>query len=179
MAILMCDNTLSVLFKDGACCNYPRTTAAHYHAMIASDPGKWLHRNLYRILPYVRIRTPCPPAGCGGAVVACCPGVQIPLDLHMTITNGGSAIDGSYSMTHTLLLGIDFWIPDTAIGSCSGTYKLFCNAGLLTSVWNLQDQGGNQLTPASAQCSPFDLVFTPVDFVGCGGDAFATVEITA
>jgi hypothetical protein len=52
MAILMCDGTLSVLFRNGFCCNYPRSNQGHYNQLVgAPSPGRWLRRNLYRLLP--------------------------------------------------------------------------------------------------------------------------------
>jgi hypothetical protein len=38
-----------VIPKDSACCNYPRSTAAHFQQMLAApSPGRLLRRNLYR-----------------------------------------------------------------------------------------------------------------------------------
>src|SRR5947209_11484800 len=87
MAILMCDGTLSVLFKDGVCVNYRGSNPRHYYAMVgAPSKGKWLHHNLYRILPDRRIALPCPPAGCGQQT-ACCPN-PLPNTLHATGDQG-------------------------------------------------------------------------------------------
>src|SRR5262245_21291955 len=106
LAILMCDDTLSVLFKNGFCCNYPRTTQAHFDALItAPSAGHWLRTNLYRILPYQVIPLPCPPAGCG-VQTTCCPNA-LPMTLHATADNGIGSVpmvwDGS---TYWLATGL-------------------------------------------------------------------------
>src|SRR4051812_48975202 len=99
LAALMCDGTLTVQFKNGFTCNYLGSRPAHYYSLIAApSPGRWLHRNLYRLLPYRPCALPCPPAGCGVATT-CCPGVLIPATLHATGNLGMGTIpllyDGS------------------------------------------------------------------------------------
>jgi hypothetical protein len=61
----MCDGTLTLLFKDGACCWYPNTNPWYFDLAITwGGPGEFVWKFLYRILPYRLIALPCPPAGC-------------------------------------------------------------------------------------------------------------------
>jgi hypothetical protein len=175
MAILMCDNTLSVLFKDGACCNYPRTTQAHFSSMLAApSKGRWLRHNLYKILPYRRIALPCPAAGCIRS--ACCAGVTLPTVVHATATGAG-ACDGTYRLVYNPTS--TNWETNAAVGSCVGggalTMSLVCQAGV--DQWNLTGPFGT--TPAAvASCSPLAITFAGVDFTFCGGASGATVTVT-
>lgn len=173
MAILMCDNTLTVLFKDGACCNYPNTTAAHFHAMLAAaSKGHWLHKNLYKILPYRRIALPCPPAGCGGVVTTCCPNA-IPDNLHATVTNGGIC-DGSYGITYG---GANDWNCGGPIGTCPQQtgFTFVCQSG----TWAFSFASGPGVyMPSSVTCNPLAVVFQGVDLSSCGGTNNATVTVT-
>src|SRR6516162_6483796 len=64
-AVQMCDGTLTLLFKDGACCWYPNTNPWYFDLAITwGGPGEFVWKFLYRILPYRLIALPCPPAGC-------------------------------------------------------------------------------------------------------------------
>jgi len=69
----MCDGSLAIWFKDGNCCHFPNTTGgAWYNRIVAApSPGKWLRQNIYKILPYRKIRPPCPPVGCTVDTVCC------------------------------------------------------------------------------------------------------------
>jgi|SRR5947209_10268418 len=175
MAILMCDNTLSVLFKGGACRNYPRTTQAHFNALLAApSKGRWLRHNLYKILPYRPIALPCPAAGC--ISTACCAGVTLPTVVHATASGAGSCT-GSYRLVYNPTS--TNWETSTTIGSCVGggslTMSLVCQAGV--DQWNLIGPFGT--TPAvAASCAPLAVTFTGVDFSFCGGTNGATVTVT-
>jgi hypothetical protein len=166
MVILMCDNTLSVLFKGGLCCNYPATSAAHFHALLAApSKGRWVRRHLFKLLPCRPIRLPCPPAGCGGIDTTCCPGQPIPATVHATVTGSG-ACDGTYALSYCATPGN--WQTAQPLGSCSTppTLTFLCNAG----HWFLQ---GNFLVAqaASVTCSPLSIHFANIDFSLCGGGA--------
>ena len=174
MAILMCDNTLSVLFKDGACCNYPGTTQAHFNAMLAApSKGRWLWQNLYKILPYRRIRLPCPAAGCGTVPTGCCPNA-IPNGLHATVTGGG-VCNGSYALTYN---GVNAWDYTGPVGTCArqSGFTMVCQGN---NTWGFSfASGGGVYTPASLQCTPLVIVFSGVDLTNCGGTNSATVTVT-
>jgi hypothetical protein len=167
MAILMCDDTLSVWFKDGVCCNYPRTTAHHYYAMIASDPGVWLHHNLYKILPYRRIPLPCPAAGCGQST-NCCPG-QVPNSLHVTVTDGGgcgclagvfrldwNAADQAWEYSGTGCGGLNYFIRLTCTQLAAWDLQFSVGGGSFGSIFNENPQ---QNADAGGSCHPFDQHF--------------------
>ncbi len=96
--IQMCDGSLAVLFSDGACCWYPKAPPAYFNLALAwHDAGEFVHRFLYRILPYKRIRLPCPPAGCGGSN-PCCPG-GTPTTLTATVF-GNLGQEGTVTLTY-------------------------------------------------------------------------------
>jgi hypothetical protein len=175
LAILMCDNTLSLLFKDGACINYPGSNAAMYYGIVAApSPGHWLWQNLYRILPYRRIPLPCPPAGCG-VVTPCSEPHPISENLHFTVTGSG-ACDGSYPARYA---GFESWnYTGGTLGSCTATeaaMSLVCGG----ATWGFSTATSfTTYTPASVSYSPLSIVFTGVDFSGCGGATGATVTVT-
>ncbi len=184
MVILMCDNTLSVLFKDGFCCNYPRTSAAHFRAMLAApSKGRWLHRNLYKILPYRPIRLPCPAAGCG-QTIACCPGVTIPNTLHATVNLGGGTVVLTYD-------GSEYWSAGGIALNCGDviSLRLACNPGFTdcsglvlqyecgsSGIWTLMADPLGACT-----CSPLYLPYGPnlmSPFQGCPNCSGSSLSIT-
>jgi hypothetical protein len=117
MAILMCDGTLSVYFKDGACCNYPASNPSYYYRMVAApSPGHYLWQALYRILPYRRIPLPCPAAGCGTVQTTCCAN-GLPTTLHATLNHGGGSVPLVYD-------GSQFWTASGILLDCGDTIDL-------------------------------------------------------
>jgi len=163
LAILMCNDTLSVQFHNGFCCNYLRSTRAHYQQIIAAhSAGHWLRKNLYRILPYKVIALPCPPAGCGQQT-ACCPNV-LPNTLHATANLGIGSVPLVYD-------GALFWASQAAVASSCGAHFLFrlhcqlpandCNSLQLEYTC---DGGTNWIQAAvsiaGCTCSPLSLPYT-------------------
>jgi hypothetical protein len=167
MAILMCDSTLSILFKDGACCNYPRSTAAHFQQMLAApSPGRWLRRNLYRILPYKIIPLPCPAAGCG-VPTNCCG--TLPATLHAT----GDLGMGSVPLVWD---GTQYWSA-TGIALTCGSVIAMRLACLSNDVAGMQLQyncdgvfwNNYGINLASTCGPPLSLIYaTQLNFFHCG-----------
>jgi hypothetical protein len=186
MAILMCDETLSVWFKHGICVNYRGSNINHYRQMIgAASPGRWLHRNLYRILPYKVIPLPCPAAGCG-VMTSCCPN-SIPTNLHLSLAGGGSCacMSGTFPLTWSSSGGT-FGGP-AGLGSqnlCTSTAFIFECTGPGPYIWDLTIKTGpfeiiHNQADAGSTCSPFVQTFSGLNAFlfndACSGCVSATV----
>jgi hypothetical protein len=177
MAILMCDDTLSVAFKNGVCCNYPRSTKAHFQQMIAApSKGRWLWHNLYKILPYRLIRLPCPAAGCGIAT-SCCG--TLPTTLHAT----GDLGMGSVALVWD---GSQYWAASGISLSCGQVIdmRLSCtgsDVGGMALQYNCDgafwDNYGINL---SSTCGPpLNLVYqASLNFFHCGGCGLQNHNVT-
>jgi len=164
MAILMCDETLSVWFKHGICVNYRGSNVNHYRQMVAAaSPVRWLHRNLYRILPYKIIPLPCPAAGCT-IQNTCCPGISIPQTLHGTNLHyqlhPNQNIPLTYQTAGTVPgdgVSAPFWQGSGTDGLIA---SLWCTSG---ATWDLELYYGAadyaDQTPTSVNCNPIDLVW--------------------
>ena len=177
-AIRMCDGSLAIWFKDGSCCHFPRTAGgAWYNRIVAAgSPGKWLHQNLYRILPYRRIRPPCPPAGCG-VTTPCCANA-LPTTLHATTPAGSFPI--AYD-------GVSAWVGTGAMNAghnitltfqCSSS-TMGCNGFSLSVHWpdGCQLDGSGALQTCT--CSPLDVLFLISVGPLCGGTGGnQNIEIT-
>ncbi len=190
MAILMCDNTLSVLFKNGVCCNYRGTTAAWYHRLVgAASKGRWVRQNLYKKMPYRIIRLPCPPAGCG-QTTSCCPGTTVPNTLHATLSDniGCACVSGTIALTFNA--GTSQWTGTGAFGTCGHTLSiaLACTTIGPQSFWQVTvsypdgcEVGSFTFNAnAGGTCSPFQQVFSiPLSGVcGCASNAGYTITVT-
>jgi hypothetical protein len=126
--ILTCDLKLAVQFYDGhhphhprvhhpkpdVCCYYPNTNVNYFNLAIASDPGRFVHAYLYKKLPYLRIKPPCP-------AVNCCTGTstQYPT-LSATLVNvaGCSCVAGTYSLPWDS--SVSAWRNTAAFLVCGG-----------------------------------------------------------
>jgi hypothetical protein len=164
--ILTCDNLLAVWFKrgrrrrrhhvrtggvPGVCCLYPTSNKALYDLAVSGpSAGRFVHRFLYKKLPYQLVQPPpLPCAGCGG----CCPDVTLPGTLHVTFT-------GAVSGSAVLAGGPDIWSGSAVL--CGGarsnivfnaTAYPYCRLDLLTG-----DTGscvGYNLSATSVSCRPF------------------------
>ncbi len=175
MFILMCDGTLSVLFKNGVCCNYPGTGAGWYReAVAAASPGRFVRRRLYKKMAYRIIRTPCPPAGCGQQTT-CCPN-PIPDTVHATF---GGALTGTYALTYDA--GQTAWVGGGPVGG--GTLRLLlgctgpnCNAFHLDVLCNGSPAGS--LSTGLCSCSPLSLGMNGFITSTCAtGGVSATVTV--
>src|SRR5262249_50758058 len=145
----------------------------------APSPGKWLRRNLYRLLPYQRIKTPCPPAGCG-VTTTCCG--TLPTTLHATGDTGLGTVPLVYD-------GSFYWVSDAAPVNCGASIKLrlYCSAGgsdCSTMLLQYTCDGGtlwhNAVTnPFTCNCTPLSLQFSGVlnFFSGCA-PCNTTISIT-
>ena len=183
MCILMCDETLSVLFKDGNCINYLGSNQTHYNAMVgAPSKGHWLPRNLYRILPYQRIRLPCPPAGC-----ACCT-QGIPRTVHATL---GDTVQNCISGTIALTFNrtTQKWSGTGPIGTCGHnvTLDFYCAAGGTDCTGLRLDitypdgcapnfTGGQPLPGCS--CSPLNIIYVFRNVGDCANQTQQSPRVT-
>ncbi len=152
--ILTCNDKLAVQFYDShhpqhprvhhpkpdVCCYYPNTNDELFDIAIASDPGRFVHQYLYKKLPYVRIKPPCPPpqAGCCAQYVNDYP------NLYLTLANLGNAscLAGTYTLTWQPMA--QRWQMNQAT-VCNGNPLdawLICQAGTPTT-WILEVACGN------------------------------------
>ncbi len=187
MAILMCDETLSVWFKHGICVNYRGSNVHHYRQMIAAaSPGRWLHRNLYRILPYKVIPLPCPAAGCG-VTTSCCPN-SVPTPLHLSLAGsaGCGCMSGTYLLTYSPTggsFGGPAWVGSAAACSRSIAFIFECAQGVRWQ-WHLTITTGpfeivKNVNDDTSTCDPFLQTYSGLNvftFSGaCSGSVSATV----
>jgi hypothetical protein len=181
--IILTENcNLAVWFKNGFCCVYPQLDTPWFENMLVAPSKGHFHRSLiYKRFPYQAIRPPCPPLQ--GVTVPCCPN-PIPPTLYATVTNAG-VCNGTYPLTHSVILGIDTWQMNGTFGSCGiGNWlKLTCTTTITGNAWSLESLqgGGGPYAPTSAQCSPIDIIFQ-TGLLGCGSTTSGpqtTVEITA
>jgi hypothetical protein len=119
----MCDGSLTLLFKDGTSCWYPNATGPYFEIGITyPSPGRFVWHWLYRILPYRKIRLPCPAAGCQTSVSIQSsenPANDVDtITFTVTVTNpaGGIAPSGTVVVKDG---GVQ--IGTATLASCSGT----------------------------------------------------------
>lgn len=129
-----------------------------------------------------------PPSGSGsgsgsgeGPTVQtpCCPGVDVPETLTMTVTGSCS---GSYTLTYA---GLFTWVFNGAFGTCpaGANFEFYCNE-LSGDTWEIATfDRAYVFSPDSVSCDPFEVVFSMpalnngIDDCGCTGTL--TITITA
>ena len=176
--VLTCNNELAVQFRNGVCCLYPMTNAALFQIAICwPSPGKFVHQFLYKKLPYILIKPPCPAQPCGGITTACCPADPVPTALHATFTGAGG-LDGTYALTYDSTISEPTWTTVNAF-TCTGLPSpLIFACKTFGSAW-LATIGSHGYSPsAGSTCSPFVQRFTGVDLTACGGPTGATITVT-
>jgi hypothetical protein len=193
--ILTCDDKLAVWFKrrvrggrgrgPGVCCYYPGSNRNFFNLAITwGDPGKFVHRFLYRRLGYRIINPPCPAAGCG-VTTACCP-AALPTTLHAACNLGAGTVALTYD-------GSKYW-AGTAHPSCGDTVllRLHCPAGSTDCTGLVMESSCNggstwspvlQLLEPPCSCSPLSVSFGTTlsalsGCTGCGGQSLTATVTT-
>ena len=175
--ILTCNNELAVQFHNGVCCLYPGTNLALFQTAISwPSPGKFVHRFLYKRLPYRLIKPPCPAQACSGTITTtCCPTITLPNTLHGTLTGAG-ALNGTYAMYYTAL-SVPTWKTNDFL-NCSGLMASISITCQTTSSWSAVIGVGSFGPNVGSSCIPFSQVFSNVDLTDCGGPTGATLTVT-
>jgi hypothetical protein len=163
-------------------CLYPQTDKRFYDiGSVFPSKGHFVHRFLYRKMPYRLIADPCPQQACT-VTVGCC-GNPIPLTLHCTFSGGfgtcvnldGTTIAVSWNATNSRW---EYNGPLIGTNNCSVYF--WCDN---TNTW--QSGGANNsafdtTAATSVTCSPISLSFTMPLALGppgqvCSGNIVATV----
>ena len=109
----------------------------------------------------------------------CCPVDPVPVDLIITVTNGG-ALNGSVAIFFAFeTVGGFTWLSGVGtFGTCPLTqWSLVCSKA--SGLWQLNVPAGTFASFAtSTSCNPFFLTFTPVDLTTCGGGGAGAATVT-
>ena len=149
-----------VAFRNGVCCLYPNTDDSYYQlALTYASKGHYVHEWLYKLLPYILIKNPCPAILAGGVATTCCVNA-LPRTLHAT----GNLGIGSVPLTYD---GTRYWTGSCA-PTCGDTVRLRfeCQAGGTTAN-NLTLEGSCDggltwiatIRHFGATCSPLSATF--------------------
>jgi hypothetical protein len=163
----------------GVTCLYPGTTRRHFDlALVWGGPGRFVHRFLYKKMPYTLIKCPCPAAGC--TVTTNCCSAALPTTLHATITDPNSdcpcAAAGA-SITLVYNPATHKWTGTGPFGTCGQNITLSfwcngsdCNGFLLSASWSdgcAADLPG-QIPEPGCSCSPLSVPFSLPVGSACG-----------
>jgi hypothetical protein len=191
--ILTCDNELAVTFHSrrhgNVCCLYPGTTEQWFDLAISWPlPGKFVHKFLYKKMPYRLIASPCPPTECN-VQTKCCTNT-LPATLHATLTNLNNCQCASGTVTLTWNEAAGAWTGYGLLGTCGEPISLaFSCHGTSASGFQLQvvvnsppcQIGPVTLSPVGTPtCNPLNVQFhvAASPNCGCGSAGFFTVTVT-
>jgi hypothetical protein len=188
--ILTCDDKLAVWFKrrprgaprsagrvPGICCLYPQSNAQLYNLAVGwGSAGRFVHKFLYRVRPYVPVAPPkspcggdCPP----GVTVGCCTNA-LPETLYATLTNktgGCGCLPNSVTLSWNGVIWIAMF---NACGVNGIDLRFACTTP--SDIWNLSSNDLSSTENAtSVVCQPFSVTFAGFNFPICLGTADVTV----
>jgi hypothetical protein len=103
----------------------------------------------------------------GGITTACCPGVGIPGELHITLSNGtGTCACLNGQSWQVAWNGVDWSNPYVLCGR-GGSWDLTCSG--TPAKWRLTSTGCDFITPAAdaSSCNPLSITWAGVAVLGC------------